>query len=439
MSFQMSAFITPPHSLRLRDDVTTSSSTSSTSYPTSANGCVICPPNVGSCPQCSTGEECTLTSQTCNTCPKYRCVPASSSGSISGSAVGGIVGGVLGGVVALVIAIVLYYTLVYRKKHPRLNDDSDGYDSEYEMDSQVSGAGAGHESLYTDQSEKGRPTAQRTTSSSSVPGTKNHRLSAYESFMRPPGHMKNKRGGGRAGPRTRGGPDVQRRVPPGISAPGTISYDNSDMLSKRDSMATTMSTTNASNILPIAYIPGVTIRPTKNNTRSIFSDDNESVFTNFTGIDNASIVHERADANGKNTMTAVRAQPKLVNVTRIDEDIAEEDEDEEEIEVQLDHGGKHQEGQGHYAADASPFWSEDHSGSAKKDGSGSDSDSDSDVDSDIGEIKRATSTRKSPRRSVFDDNANDEHGSAFNGFESQEDDEDDVGSKSFVLDIGRES
>ncbi|KAM9931864.1 hypothetical protein OXX80_008489 [Metschnikowia pulcherrima] len=362
----MSTFTDPL--LRPRAD----SSTSSTSYSTDSSGCVVCPSTAGSCPQCPSGQECNLTSRTCKACPEYTCVKSSSSKAISNVQVGGIVGGVVGGVVVLALALFLYYMLIYRKKHPKLAGSDE---INYEMESQV-GDGV------SDMGEKSeRPNSEK---------TKNRRLSSYESFMRPPGYVKKNVANRES-----------QRVP----------YTSD--LQKRHSVATSVSTDNASNILPIAYIPGVTIRPTKNNTRSIFSYDTESVFSDFTGLDAASI-QERDHA--KNTMTAVKAQPRLVNVARIDE-IAEEDEEDEKMD------------------NDTSYWNSGSHTAAN--------DSDSDVDSDIGEIKRATSTRRPHQGVLAAENGDFEpEGDDFDGYESADDgnqDDRDDGSKSFVLDIARES
>ncbi|KAK6465819.1 hypothetical protein DFJ63DRAFT_310902 [Scheffersomyces coipomensis] len=210
--------------------------------------------------------------------------------------------------------------------------------------------------------------------------------------------------------------------------------------SNRNSVATSFSTTNASNILPIAYIPGVTVRPTVNNTRSIYSYDSESLFSDLNTIENASIIGDvrrsqfdssttlapGSGASGPNsnnsssdevnsgsssdnsgTMTAIKAQPRLVNVDRIEEEEEEEVTDDEDDDESLDNEGT---------------FRSDTDGDYKKLGGDStmnnstsnintstltnfiineedDDDEDSDVDSDIGEITRATSVRKKKRSS----------------------------------------
>ena len=38
-----------------------------------SNGCVECPSSAGSCPSCPSGQQCELSSQTCNSCQEYYC------------------------------------------------------------------------------------------------------------------------------------------------------------------------------------------------------------------------------------------------------------------------------------------------------------------------------------------------------------------------------
>lgn len=374
-------YITATPVLRPRE-----TATSTSLYLTDLDGCVVCPSSL-SCPSCPSGQECQQKARTCTLCPEYVCV-ATETKSGSSTSIGGIIGGVVGGIaVVAVVGLFLFYKLVYRKKHPRLPDEVDI--SEIKLDGSESTGGTYDEATSAlDAAE--RPVAQRSQLSNSI--TKNHRLSAYETFMRPP----------RAGKRPQAGP----RRAGNTRAAGFTPYGDGD-LSKRNSVATTISTTNALNILPIAYIPGVTIRPTKNNTRSIYLYDTDSVFSDFAGIDQALIVQERlGNPQARSTMTAIKAQPKLVNVARIDED---EEEDEEELvaawnETNLTNKLLSVVTGSHTADTLSGSIPYHH-----------DSEPDSDVDSDIGEIHRATSTRR-PREQ-----------------REQRDDE----SGSFVLDISR--
>lgn len=324
--------LTPTRTLRPRDEAASLTA----SYATGSDGCAICTA-ISSCPTCPLGQECNLKGRTCSTCPEYVCVAvADSLGSTT--PIGGIVGGVVGGVVVLAAVLVLYYFLVYRKKHPQLPENGELGDS-YTLD-RFGEAGS---------SEKAdRPLLARTHLSLLV--VKNRRMLSYDSFMRPPRP--------RAQKEPRKGPYMDNNA------------------EKRQSVATTISITNASNILPIAYIPGVTMRPTHNNSLSIYLYDLDSVLLGLTGIDNALIVQDRPNAPVKGTMTAIRAQPKLVNVDRIEE----EDED--------DHASEHDDdaSHSHWGDPDSPFGDN----SRVPDSSSDDAELDSDVDSDIGEIHRAT-------------------------------------------------
>lgn len=358
---------------------------SASADPTDSDGNLICPTEAVTCPLCPEGQECYQQARTPTTCAKYVCVDKESD-SLSSVSVGGIVGGVIGGLVALAAIALAYYFFVYRKRHPPLSDDVAM--SEMDTGSQVTGDATLGEKLE-------RPVARRVGLANSV--TKQHRLLAYDSFMRPQARY-NKRNG----------PGSARTVRTDLSP-----YGDSDM-TKRNSMATTISTTNASNILPVAYIPGVTIRPTKNNTRSLYLYESELIFSDMNAIENASIV---ADRNQKGTMTAIRAQPRLVNVARIEEEDENGNENENENEDASGSGNgvengnqnqnQNQNGSGHENQNGVPndngensawTWPKDLSENTVlytvNTTVEADSDVDSDVDSDIVEIGRATSTRR---------------------------------------------
>ncbi|CCH42761.1 hypothetical protein BN7_2305 [Wickerhamomyces ciferrii] len=84
--------------------------------------------------------------------------------------------------------------------------------------------------------------------------------------------------------------------------------------SSRNSLATTMFT-RASNIIPIAYIPGVTIGPNANKPAS---DSRASQYSEANTIDSELIGDRYSKAsiigNPSQTTTAIRAKPKLVNI-----------------------------------------------------------------------------------------------------------------------------
>lgn len=429
MSSQISA-------LRARADATTSQA-----LPTDSSGCVVCSSTMAQCPSCPPGQECSLLTQTCNSCPKYVCTASGSR--LSGSNVGGIVGGVIGGVAAIVIALAVYYFLVYRKKRALTNDMDLSGESYFGSHSAVTHTGFEDDAESMEKSE--RPRALRQHLLKSV--GKQAQISSYDSFMRPPGYNKRgvQRGGaGKARPAqsTYGAGNNNDAGAAAGAAAGGDRLVFSDGNSRRLSMETSVSTTNALNILPIAYIPGVTIRATRNNTGSIYLTE-ESVFSDMTGIDNALIVHQQgAGPQLRSTMTAIKAQPRLVNVGKIDEDDEEEDDEEDDEEdgneasrTQDTSTGSawNQSGSTAWNQSTSTAWN--HSDDmAKNDVRVSvddsdeilDADSDSDVDSDIGEIHRATSTRR--EREIQAD------AQSVNSHEEARDDESDG---SFTLDIGR--
>lgn len=421
------------------------------------NGCVSCPSSAGSCPSCPSGQQCQLSSRTCDSCPKYYCATVSSK---KGSPIGGIVGGVIGGVAFLaLVGAVLYYFLIYRKKHPLiLDEDFENYeDDEDFLEDETSGyalskltanngngldvsspgydsssanvvsptsannvnstnGGSNGNGLNTTVSlnSVGNTSAERAigpgvgsgaavvarkhVAGNSVSAAKRRqmrRLSSYESFTRPKASGNHKARQQQLQARRARQQRIIRQANQQTQQQPQQQLPVNQYLqpSNRNSVATSFS--NASNILPIAYIPGVTVRPTKNNTRSIYSYDTDSLFSDLNTIENASIIgdvvlanqntataemynpspelsihsesqqsQQRNYTNGSGTMTAIKAQPRLVNVDKIEEE--EEDEEEEESEEEYDD------------TQAIPEESEE----------------DSDVDSDIGEITRATSLKR---------------------------------------------
>lgn len=359
---------------------------------TDSKGCIQCPE--AKCPTCKKNEVCELTQGTCKTCPVYRCVRDSSSSGLTNT--GGIVGGAVGGIAALaLLGGFLLYWFVYRKRRSFEVDEQDLYledmkwDEEAETTNSVRGsssegtsdiAGIGGSANTTKPLEKPPMRRHQTYYTVQNRGTvANRRLSSYESFTKPQARQ---RGGARARGSRQGRGGRQRQM-----------YLNP---SHRNSVATTVSTTNASNILPIAYIPGVTVRPTKNNTRSIYSYEEESIFSDWNTIENASIVGDvmRASKNDEHpvrdpTTTAIKAQPRLVPVDMIEE----EDEDDLSEDDKIDYSGVYTH-LGTVDTSATMDTSHTHNYS-----------SDSDVDSDIGEINRATSMRRTqPREVLLDEN-----------------------------------
>lgn len=210
-------------------------------------------------------------------------VKSSSTSKPIGIIISGIIGGVAGVALIVVVSFFLYFKLVYRNKDLlrasiELNEDVDGGGSEGNYKDFDSYSFRSH-----------APTSGQTS--------RNVQLSSYDSFMRPP----------RINRRSGGAPSVN----------GSLAPSGNDDLSKRTSIATTISTSGASNMLPIAYIPGVTFRPSNNNMHSIYLYDVELIASEDPSADLLSLLHLIV-LQGP-TMTAVKAQPRLVKIARIDE------------------------------------------------------------------------------------------------------------------------
>lgn len=106
-------------------------------------------------------------------------------------------------------------------------------------------------------------------------------------------------------------------------AQSTSSPDENKRLSQvtLSTMASTIFT-RASNIIPIAYIPGVTIKGSNKHRRGL---SRESNFSDLNTLDNASIVAGNTGDRRANMTTAIRARPKLVNIAESEEEKHGED------------------------------------------------------------------------------------------------------------------
>ncbi|SCU88177.1 LAMI_0D09076g1_1 [Lachancea mirantina] len=276
-----------------------------------SNGCVTCTDSV-SCPQCAADEYCAVTVQTCAQCPQTYCAKrtstlssssnSSSNGSsqshgghgASASKVGGIVGGVVGGTAFLIAILLVYLYVKYWSKNKAHNRN-------------VLVAEGRHDEDLLDDPESG----------------------GYEKN----GHLQGP--GGPAGPT-------------GLHRPGNRSS------------AATVTTRASSNILPIAYIPGVTagkqgkLPPLprhllrSGDTRSHITlgssilggmdDDDDStsddrdrdVKTTANGRLESDADAGAGEKNDTNHLTtAIRAKPKLVQISEEEEDDDDDDGDDE--------------------------------------------------------------------------------------------------------------
>ncbi|QLQ78855.1 hypothetical protein HG537_0B02030 [Torulaspora globosa] len=226
------------------------------------SSCVECgtPPP---CPQCASDEYCLQTAQTCSECSTTRCVKkdGSSTSSLNGSqsgngkVVGGIVGGVVGGIV-LVAALLLFYLYHrYWKKALRKRAEA---------------AKAGTESYFMDDNEL--DDAEQFTDSESEEENTHYPEREALAAKRPP------------------------------------TIDHSD----RHSTVTVQ--TRASNILPIAYIPGVTSGFRGLNTAGDVRSHITLGSSILGGIEDEEDTTDHNSNKQENLTTAIRARPKLVQI-----------------------------------------------------------------------------------------------------------------------------
>ncbi|KAL8805128.1 MAG: hypothetical protein Q9200_005546 [Gallowayella weberi] len=108
--------------------------------------CVTCPDSSPSCPNCASGEVCSLIGRTCDLCARTQCIggPAATSQSnnppppaqkSSASAAGPIAGGVIGGVLVVMIITFLVWRFCIKKRREEF-DQSEYEDAKAEMERQ---------------------------------------------------------------------------------------------------------------------------------------------------------------------------------------------------------------------------------------------------------------------------------------------------------------
>ncbi|EJS41353.1 opy2p [Saccharomyces arboricola H-6] len=319
-----------------------STATSSTSAARGSDGCVICN-SVASCPVCASGEYCVMTSLTCDSCSYTYCAKqsdsqlssltsssasASSSSGSSGKS-GKIIGftvGIVGGVMLIVLVSLFFINKKYwrpkrqRNKALKLEEESgnygnnDGYfeaGDDYDDDDDDDGDDDDDDG---DEDDDGNDDAEM------------RKKETHNTFSAP-------------------------LAPPILNVPGN-----------RSSTSTTR--TRASNILPIAYIPGVTSGLTadklQSKLRSSIKRQNAAgdIRSHITlgssildGLDEEDEEHNlgynkgmhNKDSDG-NLITAIRAKPKLVQITEEesdkeiqDLDIIEEQSETGEVTEELTH------------------------------------------------------------------------------------------------------
>ncbi|CAI4054950.1 hypothetical protein SUVZ_16G3510 [Saccharomyces uvarum] len=287
-----------------------STATTSTSAARGSDGCVVCG-SVASCPDCGSGEYCVMTSLTCDSCSYTYCAKQSnsqlsglnststSSSSHSSNKNGEIIGvtlGVIGGVVVIVLVTLFFINRKYWKprrqriKASRLEEASRNYGNEDEYFEDGDEDDDDEDDDDDDDDDEDDDGGMRKDEN-------------YTKFNPP-------------------------LVPPSLNVPGN-----------RSSTSTTR--TRASNILPIAYIPGVTSALTAEKLQSKLrssakrqhaaGDIRSHITLGSSILDGLDEEYDDHNLNSRgmhsndsedNLITAIRAKPKLVQ-------IAEEESDKE--------------------------------------------------------------------------------------------------------------
>lgn len=109
--------------------------------------CVTCPESPPSCPNCATGEVCSLIGKTCDQCARTQCIgggaaatsqssnPSTPTQKSSASAAGPIAGGVIGGVLVVMIITFLVWRFCIKKRREEY-DQNEYDDCKAEMEKQ---------------------------------------------------------------------------------------------------------------------------------------------------------------------------------------------------------------------------------------------------------------------------------------------------------------
>ncbi|CAI4925680.1 ANL_collapsed_G0057450.mRNA.1.CDS.1 [Saccharomyces cerevisiae] len=279
-----------------------STATSSTSATRGSDGCVVCD-STASCPVCASGEYCVMTSLTCDKCPSTYCAKqsdsqlsslssssSSSSSSNSNEKTSLIVGftvGIVGG--AMLIALVALYFINKRYWKPKRQKNK-------ALKLEEASQSYGNEEEYFDDEDDEDEDDEDEDDEDDGGMRKDESHTLFNTSL----------------------------VPPTLNVPGN-----------RSSASTTR--TRASNILPIAYIPGVTSGLSTDKLQSKLRSSSKrqnaagDIRSHITlgssildGLDDEDDEHNQVlnkDADD-NLITAIRAKPKLVQ-------IAEEESDKE--------------------------------------------------------------------------------------------------------------
>ena len=260
---------------------------------TSSDGCVVCP-TTPSCPTCADDEYCVMTSLTCNKCPTTYCSPRSSgqfnslnnSTSISSSNSGNgnghitkvVVGSVIGGIAGLlIIVMILIYQWYWKPRRRRnklqLKDRMDAFDEDDEDDFTDDDENEDEDDILHDEHDIYDSTEELRNRDSVNNGIalENEALDELTS-LNDYSMKKSRRGKGIVQLRDLSNHSSTNNLQkPNSSLHSSHTNESNDLLRRsmlvpgnRQSSASTIRT-NSSNVLPIAYIPGVT---SSSNARS---------------------------------------------------------------------------------------------------------------------------------------------------------------------------
>lgn len=328
----------------------------SQTYSRGTDGCVVCP-TAPACPECAEDENCVLTALTCNTCPYTYCAKKSSS-SISilssvdanGNAVnstnststskssgshvdvGGLVSGV---VVGSVLAFVLLLVLYYWRRHKRVNalqsfnmGKNDSENGVIKWDSNVDSDNDDDlDDDDLDDDDLDDLDEEDLDNHHPVPQPRYERHPPLEDIIEEGDDDENDGAHNNVTFKKPHKVIEQFRLKP--MRPLKAASDTQSIYSNN-----TVHTKASSNILPIAYIPGVTITQgrTTHGRSNMNQDDIRSHITLGSSIlgseDNFDLESlpiqmmqpSMNSASQTSLTTAIRAKPKLVTINREDEE-----------------------------------------------------------------------------------------------------------------------
>lgn len=253
--------------------------------------CVQCP-QVPTCPACAADEVCLLTTQSCTACPQTYCqkvtvtsptpTPTAAPVPQKHSSTGAIVGGVVGGVVAAALIVLMLWMCFVRPRKRRVEQ----FTSE--------------KAEYMDRS----PTEAYDRSSQGTMSEMNRTHSVGNII---PGMVPGMPQGMAQGMPQRMTRSMPSSMTPGIAPISHLAPYNRNTTYTVSTASMSRSLTRSSNVIPIAYIPGVT---TRTNVSPVPDDAQSSRTSEYNSID----YRDSTAVVTAAMMTAVQARPNLVDI-----------------------------------------------------------------------------------------------------------------------------